>query len=153
MSAAPAAGNGTLDCSFGCLGRGTCVKVCKFDAIHINAHGVAEVDREKCTCCMQCAAACPRHVIVSMPYAVDVVLPCANHEKGASAKAHCAVSCIGCKLCERNCPAGAITVNNNVARIDYDKCPSCGTCVAKCPRKLIVDIHADGKVAPVVADK
>ena len=44
-------------------------------------------------------------------------------------------------------------MNNNVARIDYDKCTSCGTCVTKCPRKLIVDIHADGKVAPVVADK
>ena len=143
-------GNGTLECSSGCLGGGTCVAACKFDAIHINARGVAEVDREKCTCCMQCAKVCPRKVIVSMPYAVDVVLPCANHEKGAAAKVHCAISCIGCRLCEKNCPSGAITVNNNVARIDYDKCTSCGICVTKCPRKLITDIHATGKVEPVV---
>ena len=144
-------GNGTLDCAFGCLGGGSCVAACKFDAIHINDRGVAEVDRDKCTCCMQCAKACPRKIIVSMPYAVDVVLPCANHEKGAAAKAHCAISCIGCRLCEKNCPAGAITVTNNVARIDYDKCTSCGICVTKCPRKLITDIHATGKVEPVAS--
>ena len=27
---------------------------------------------------------------------------------------------------------------------------SCGTCVSKCPRKVLLDIHEDGKVAPVV---
>ncbi len=26
---------------------------------------------------------------------------------------------------------------DNVARIDYDKCTGCGTCVAKCPKKII----------------
>ena len=26
---------------------------------------------------------------------------------------------------------------------------SCGTCVEKCPRKVLVDIHEDGKVVPV----
>ena len=98
---------------------------------------------------MQCAKACPRHVITDVPYAVDIVVPCANLEKGAQAKANCSVSCIGCRLCEKNCPTGAITVQDNVACIDYSKCTSCGACAAKCPRKLITDIHATGKVEPV----
>lgn len=141
---------GTLDCGFGCLGLGSCVKACKFGAIFINDHGVAQVDPDKCTHCMACAKACPRHVITDIPYAADIVVPCGNKDKGARAKANCSVSCIGCKLCEKNCPSGAITVTDNVASIDYSKCTSCGLCVTKCPRKLIVDIHEDGKVGPVV---
>lgn len=149
VAAMKVAGNGPLDCAFGCLGMGSCVAACKFDAIHINQHGVAEVDRDKCTHCMQCAAACPRKLITDVPFSADVMTPCANQEKGASAKAHCAVSCIGCRLCERNCPTGAIKVTDNLAAIDYTKCTGCGTCVEKCPRKLLVNIHEDGKVAPV----
>ncbi len=150
IAAMKVAGNGNLDCAFGCLGLGSCVKACKFDAIFINAHGVAEVRRDRCTHCMQCAAACPRHVIVDVPYSADIMTPCSSKEKGAAAKTHCSVSCIGCKLCERNCPSDAIHVVDNLATIDYTKCTSCGTCVAKCPRKLLVDIHEDGKVKPVV---
>lgn len=151
VAAMKVSGNGTLKCAFGCLGRGTCVQVCKFDAIHINTHGVAEVDRSKCTHCMQCAAACPRHVITDIPIAADITVPCGNKDKGAQAKVRCAASCIGCRLCEKNCPAGAITVTDNLASIDYSKCTSCGICASKCPRKLITDIHNNGKVAPVFA--
>ena len=43
-----------------------------------------------------------------------------------------------------------MTIEDNIAVIDYTKCTSCGTCAAKCPRKVIRDIHADGKVMPVV---
>lgn len=150
VAAMKVSGNGPLDCGFGCLGLGSCVAACKFDAIFINDHGVAEVDRDKCTHCMQCAEACPRHVITDAPYAADILVPCASLDKGAVAKAGCSVSCIGCRLCEKNCPSGAITVKDNLASIDYTKCTSCGECVTKCPRKLIVDIHEDGKVAPVV---
>lgn len=150
VAAMKISGNGFLDCSAGCLGLGSCVKACKFDAIHINENGVAEVDQNKCTHCMKCAEACPRHVIVDVPYAADILVPCASKEKGAVAKSNCAVSCISCKLCEKNCPNGAIHVEDNLAIIDYSKCTACGLCASKCPRKTIVNINDNGKVAPVV---
>ncbi|MBN2898133.1 MAG: RnfABCDGE type electron transport complex subunit B, partial [Clostridia bacterium] len=46
---------GPKSCSFGCMGLGTCVKVCPFDAIHVDeATGLAVVDPEKCTACGKC---------------------------------------------------------------------------------------------------
>ena len=150
LAALKVCGNGPLDCSYGCLGFGSCVQACPFGAMSINEHGVAEVDRELCTNCLKCAEVCPRKLIVSVPYSSDVVVLCNNKDKGAVAKNHCAVSCIGCKLCEKNCEQQAIKVVDNCAVIDYTKCTSCGICVAKCPRKLIVDLHDDGRVTPVV---
>ena len=41
-------------CSYGCIACGKCVESCKFGAIHLNEHGVAEVDEEKCIACGRC---------------------------------------------------------------------------------------------------
>jgi Fe-S-cluster-containing hydrogenase component 2 len=41
-------------------------------------------------------------------------------------------------MCARNCPQGAIVVENNLAIIDYEKCTGCGTCKEKCPAKCIL---------------
>ncbi len=43
-------------------------------------------------------------------------------------------------LCEKNCPEGAVTVTDNIAHIDYEKCTGCGTCAEKCPKKIITKI-------------
>ena len=71
-------GNGPNACPSGCLGFGTCVSVCKFDAIHV-VDGVARVDADKCTGCMQCVQACPRKVIVPVSYNADIIVACSKH--------------------------------------------------------------------------
>ena len=55
-------GGGSKGCNYGCLGSGSCVKACQFDAIHV-VDGVAVVDKEKCVACGKCVATCPKGLI------------------------------------------------------------------------------------------
>ena len=41
--------------------------------------------------------------------------------------------CTGCGMCAKNCPAGAISVENGKAKINYEKCLGCGLCISICP--------------------
>ena len=136
--AATKVAGGPTACSFGCMGFGTCVAACQFDAIHINAQGVAEVDKEKCTNCGACMKACPRGLITSVPVSKKVHVACANLDKGKAAMSVCGNSCIGCGLCEKECKKDAIHVVNGVAVIDYDKCVGCKLCTKVCPRDAIL---------------
>lgn len=131
-------GDGPSACPNGCLGFGTCVSVCKFGAISVK-DGVARVDAEKCTGCMQCVEVCPRKVIIPVTYHTDIVIACSNTERGANTRTVCDIGCVGCHLCEKQCDYDAIHVINNLATIDYSKCVSCGRCAAVCPRRLISD--------------
>ncbi|WP_081749118.1 RnfABCDGE type electron transport complex subunit B [Butyrivibrio sp. FCS014] len=131
-----APGGGSKTCGFGCLGGGTCVSVCQFDAIHV-VNGVAVVDKEECKACGKCIDICPKHLIDLIPYTATQVVSCKSQDMGKAVNGYCTVGCIACHICEKNCPAGAITVENNVAVIDQEKCTHCGTCVTKCPKKAI----------------
>ena len=129
-------GGGAKTCTYGCLGFGSCVKACPFDAIHI-VDGVAVVGREACKACGKCVEKCPRHLIELVPYEQKTRVFCASRAKGKAVTEACETGCIGCKKCEKNCPAGAITVTDFCAHIDYSKCTNCGKCQEVCPRGCI----------------
>lgn len=142
--------NGDTGCSWGCLGLGDCVTVCDFDAIHIdNERKLPVVDQEKCTACGACVKICPKHVIELRTKNVKdrrVFVSCINQEKGGIAKKACGVACIGCARCQKECPFDAITVENNLAYIDFKKCKLCRKCVAVCPTGAIWEVNFPPRV-------
>lgn len=134
---------GDTDCQYGCLGFGDCCVVCEFDAIHMNPEtGLPEVDDDKCVSCGACVRACPKNLIELrkvMPKYRKVYVACRNEDKGAAAKKSCAVACIGCGKCEKECKFDAITIVNNLAFIDSDKCKLCRKCAPVCPTHAIIE--------------
>jgi len=130
---------GPKACNSGCLGYGTCVKECPFDAIHI-VNGIAVVDNEKCKACGKCVAVCPKHLISMVPKEAKIRVACSSTDRGPVAMKLCDVACIGCGICVKNCPNDAIRVEDFHANIDYEKCSGCGICKEKCPKKAIVEV-------------
>ncbi|MFA9466155.1 MAG: RnfABCDGE type electron transport complex subunit B [Velocimicrobium sp.] len=130
-------GEGDKACNYGCMGYGSCVRVCDFDAIHI-VNGIALVDKEKCVSCGKCVDECPKHLIDLVPYEAKHIVQCSSHDKGKDVKAVCEVGCIGCGICVKQCEFDAIILENNLAYIDQSKCTKCGKCAEKCPSKIIL---------------
>lgn len=134
-------GSGETGCGFGCVGGGDCERACQFDAIKVNEEtGLPEVNADICSGCGACVKACPRNVIELRNKGKRdrrVYVSCINKDKGAVAKKACGAACIGCGKCAKVCKFDAITVENNVAYIDFNKCKACGLCARECPTGAI----------------
>lgn len=130
-------GGGPKSCNSGCMGYGSCVKECPFDAIHVE-NGVAVVDRDACKACGKCVAVCPKHLISLIPYRATTEVACRSVDKGPVTMKACQAGCIGCGICSKNCPSQAIAVQDFHAEIDQEKCTGCGVCAEKCPKKSII---------------
>lgn len=135
-------GLGETACGYGCLGCGDCVSKCQFGALSMDPEtGLPVVDEEKCTACGACAKACPRGIIeirLKGPKGRRVVVLCNNKDKGAVANKACKAACIGCGKCVKTCEKfEAISLENNLAHIDPDKCKMCRKCEEACPKGAI----------------
>ena len=123
-------------CTFACVGLGNCVRACQFDAMHI-VDGIAKVDRSRCVGCGACVDICPKSIVKLIPESQKIMPVCSNRDKGAKVMKLCGVGCIGCMKCQRECPADAIAVKDNLAVVDPAKCVQCGHCADICPRHII----------------
>ena len=124
-------------CNYACVGFGTCLRACPFDALRMSTEGLPIIDSELCTGCGKCVQACPRNLMLLIPTKGKVYVGCSSCDLAKEVLRVCSVGCIACKKCEQVCPEDAIKVIENLAIIDYDKCTSCGKCIEVCPRNII----------------
>ena len=142
IMASQLAGASSKACAYGCMGLGSCVKACKFDAIKIE-NGVAVVNPDLCVACGKCVSTCPKKIIDLVPKKKKVKVQCSSKDMGKAVMSVCSAGCIGCKICEKTCKFDAIHVIDNIAVIDYDKCKNCGMCANKCPKKVITGYRVE----------
>jgi len=132
---------GKKSCEYGCLGMGSCVKVCPVDAITIGNNKIAFIDKELCISCGKCVEICPNNVIKMIPYDADFYIACNSKDKGKVTKSNCSVGCIGCKICEKKFPEAGFSVKDFLSEIDYDsndRHPDRNGAAEKCPVNCIL---------------
>ncbi len=122
---------GAKGCVYGCLGMGTCSRVCPFGAIEMR-DGLAIVHPDICTGCRKCVAVCPRQLIIMAPADAPVHIFCNSPAKGGAKSKVCKVSCIGCRKCYKEAGEEKIRMEGFLARINYD-CPPDPEIVKVCP--------------------
>ncbi|MEX2442513.1 MAG: RnfABCDGE type electron transport complex subunit B [Alkalispirochaeta sp.] len=124
-------------CKYGCVGLGSCVKACPFDAIHMSESGVPYVDAEKCTACGKCVEACPRDLIELHPVNHASFVYCKSQDPAAIARKVCKKACIGCTLCAKAAAADgneyAVRMDRNLAVVNTETYTAKAAYGKKCP--------------------
>jgi ferredoxin len=131
-------------CPNGCLGCGDCVKSCLFDAIEMDVETGLPHVKDNCVACGACVKACPRGIVELRQRGKKerrIFVSCVNTEKGAVAKKNCSAACIGCGKCVKVCTFEAITMDKNLAYIDFEKCKLCRKCAKECPTAAIWEVN------------
>lgn len=140
-TAAQIISGGHKACPYGCLGLGSCVEACNFDAMEMGEDRLPKVFDDKCTGCGMCVEACPRNIMALIPKSAQIYLGCVSQDKGKVVKSVCSVGCTGCSLCAnpKTTPSGAITMNENLPVVDYSISDNLLVAKFKCPTNSYVD--------------
>ena len=93
---------GVKECSIGCLGLGSCVRACQFNALVMGPEGLPVVNEDRCTGCGSCERVCPKHIITLSSITRRILREYTVEE--------CTTPC------QRACPAG-IDIREYIRRI------------------------------------
>ncbi len=152
--AAAAVAAGGKGCAWACLGLADCERVCDYDAIFMNEHGLPVVIPERCTACGDCVEACPRDLFVVMPNEQSLIVQCRSLLEGDEAEALCKVACNGCGLCVTDAAPELIQIVDGLAVIDYERNQTADPkATARCPTGAITWVEAQQfqeELAPVM---
>jgi len=135
-AAAHLVAGGPSDCPDGCLGLGSCVAACEYDAIEIR-DGVAVILPERCIGDGLCVKACPRNLIELVPKDRTVHVLCSNHQPGKEVRKICSVGCTGCKLCTKM--SSSFTMDGDLAILGDEMDDRAAEAALVCPTGTILD--------------
>ncbi len=149
-------GLGIDACPYSCLGLGDCVKVCPFGALGLKDM-LVRVDTSICTGCGKCVNACPRGLLELTPKRARVMVFCSTQKKAKEVTDVCKVGCISCTLCIKKCPAKAVSLQDNIIKIDHATCLAYGdscekACVSACKRNIFKSLYSLEDYAKVLED-
>lgn len=113
--AAASLSGGGKGCRFGCIGLGSCARVCQFNAIEIRK-GLAIIHPDKCKGCGQCMDICPRKLIHLVPADSKVHIYCNSLDKPVAKRKNCSAACLACKKCVRFAP-DKFTAQGSLVRV------------------------------------
>ncbi|PCJ27174.1 MAG: Fe-S cluster protein [Flavobacteriales bacterium] len=139
-------GQGSKDCSWGCLGLGDCAKACDFDAITMSDDALPVVDTEKCTACNDCVIECPKGLFKLMPINQKLLVQCRSLLEGDLAESKCSVACTGCSRCAADAAPDVIEIVNNLAIVNYELNDlTTSAAVKRCPTDAIIWLEGDNQ--------
>jgi RnfABCDGE-type electron transport complex B subunit len=137
--AAAVVSGGPKSCTWGCIGLADCADVCDFDAITMNHYGLPMVDAARCTACGDCVDVCPKDLFSIHDISHRLWVACKNLESGDNAENDCEVACTACERCVKDSPEGLVTIQDNLAVIDYNKISLASPIATeRCPTGAIV---------------
>jgi formate hydrogenlyase subunit 6/NADH:ubiquinone oxidoreductase subunit I len=101
-----------------CVECGVCGRTCPKDAVEDADGNVVQrvprkewakpvIDTEACTACAICVTICTKN-------ALRIAMPAFRGDIDVAVELYDSAKCVGCNLCERNCPMDAITMISQV---------------------------------------
>jgi ferredoxin len=114
----------------------------------MNSDGLPVVDPEKCTACNDCVEVCPKGLFELMPVDQKLIVQCKSLLEGDLAESKCSVACTACSRCVSDSAPGVISIENNLAVIDYDfNNLTSAAATHRCPTGAIVWLEEEAQFA------